>query len=186
VPFSRSISCSIEQGDNIDLSAITTTVHVGAHTDAPNHYQRGGQDIASRELDRYYGPCQVIEVSVGRHERIVPSHVGVAITAPRVLFKTGTFPDPNHFSTDFASLSAELVGWLADRGVVLVGIDTPSIDLFEDKQLQSHTAVAQADMGILEGIVLARVQPGTYVLIALPLKIEGADASPVRAALAPA
>ena len=72
---------------------------------------------------------------------------------------------------------------LASQGVVLVGIDTPSIDLSQDKLLESHQAVARNDMAILEGIVLDGVAPGNYTLIALPLKIEGADASPVRAVL---
>jgi arylformamidase len=67
--------------------------------------------------------------------------------------------------------------------VKLVGIDTPSIDLAEDKILQSHHAVARHDMAILEGIVLDQVKPGMYQLIALPLSIERADATPVRAVL---
>jgi arylformamidase len=67
--------------------------------------------------------------------------------------------------------------------VKLVGIDTPSIDLAEDKVLESHQAVFSHDMAILEGIVLGHVSEGIYQLIALPLKIEGADATPVRAIL---
>jgi arylformamidase len=75
------------------------------------------------------------------------------------------------------------VDFLAERGVRLVGIDTPSIDLQEDKVLESHQAVLRADMAILEGVVLDAVDPGIYTLIALPLRIPGADASPVRAVL---
>jgi arylformamidase len=183
VPFSRSISASFAAGANLDLSSITTTVHVGAHTDAPNHYRADGVGMASRSLERYYGPCQVISVDVGRGERIFPAQVGVEIEAPRVLFHTGTFPDPDHFNEDFAALSPELVAFLHERGVELVGIDTPSIDPCDSKNLESHGAVADRDMAILEGIVLEGVEPGVYTLIALPLRIEGADASPVRAVL---
>ena len=183
VPFSRDVALDMTGGDHLTLSAITTTVHVGAHTDGPNHYAADGDGIGERSLDYYYGPCQVISVDVGRSSRIVPKDIVGAITAPRVLFKTGTFPDPNHFNEDFASLSAELVEHLAAEGVRLVGIDTPSIDQFSDKVLESHHAVHKHDMAILEGIVLDKVPDGTYVLAAFPLKLTGVDASPVRAVL---
>jgi arylformamidase len=107
----------------------------------------------------------------------------VPIQAPRVLFKTGSFPDPEHFNTDFCSLSPELVDHLAQAGVVLVGLDTPSVDPVDSKALQAHNAIYRADMAILEGVVLDAIAPGVYTLIALPLKIEGGDASPVRAVL---
>lgn len=108
---------------------------------------------------------------------------GVKILAHRVLFKTSSFPNPNQWNSDFISLSAELVDFLAAQGVFLVGIDTPSVDLFEDKVLESHRAIYQHNMAILEGVVLEAVPEGVYTLVALPLKIEQADASPVRAIL---
>ncbi len=183
VPFSRTITCAISEGANLDLSSIATTVHVGAHTDAPSHYDGNGEGIGERPLDAYLGLCQVIRVWIGAGERLRPEHVTEPIRAPRVLFHTGTFPDPERFNTDFASLSPELVHELADQGVCLVGIDTPSIDLFDDKALLSHTAVAKRDLAILEGICLDDVKAGLYTLIALPLRLPGADASPVRAIL---
>lgn len=184
VAFSRTMACAIADGANIDLSSIRTTVHVGAHTDAPNHYVRDGADIASRDLDLYYGRCQVVSVDIARNERVLPAHVPTSITAPRVLFRTGTFPDPDHFSTDFAALSPELVHWLASLGVRLVGLDTPSVDPFSSKALESHQAIASHDMAILEGVVLHPTIPdGHYILSALPLRIAEADASPVRAVL---
>ncbi len=183
VPFSREIACSIAGGANIDLSSIRTTVHVGAHTDAPSHYVAGGQTIEQRPLERYYGPCDVMSVAVGRGERVTPAHLPRPPSTPRVLLRTGTFPNPDRFDEDFAALSPELVDWLADRGVSLVGIDTPSIDPCHDKVLASHQAVARRDLAILEGIVLGHVPDGVYTLIALPLKLAGADASPVRAVL---
>jgi arylformamidase len=185
VGFSRSVALSIAGGANLDLSSITTTVHLGAHTDAPSHYVGGGPGIGDRALDRYLGRCQVVRVDVSRGSRVRPEHVRDPIVAPRVLFHTGTFPDPNHWNSDFASLSPELVDWLAPQGVVLVGIDTPSVDPEADRELLSHHAIARHDLGILEGIVLDDVEPGEYVLVALPLRIPGADASPVRAVLLP-
>lgn len=184
VKLSRAVALDMHQGDNLTLSAVTTTVHIGAHADAPNHYARDGAAIAERDLGLYYGPCQVIGVTVGRGERITPSHLAHArITTPRVLLKTGTFPDPNHFNEDFAALSPELVDALAGQGVRLVGIDTPSVDLFADKALLAHNAIHRHDMAVLETIVLGHVSAGEYGLIALPLRLAGADASPVRAVL---
>lgn len=180
---SREVLVDIDGGARYDLSTLRTTVHVGAHTDAPRHYDRDGQDIAARDLSYYYGPCQIISVDVERGSRIRPGHVEGPITAPRVIFKTGTFPDPDHWNEDFASLSPELVTWLAAQGVILVGLDTPSIDLMNDREMLSHQAVAMHDLAILEGVVLDHVAPGTYTLVALPLPLVGFDASPVRAVL---
>jgi arylformamidase len=183
VGYERRVSLSLDDGDNLTLSDIHTTVHVGAHADAPSHYLQGGEAIGARPLDLYYGPCQVIEVSLARSARIRPGDVKAEVRAPRVLFKTGSYPDPTHFNQDFNSLSPELVAMLAAGGVRLVGIDTPSMDPFADKVLESHHAIARQDMAVLEGLVLEHVAAGLYTLIALPLKLEGVDASPVRAAL---
>lgn len=183
VPYTRDITCAFVDGANLDLSSIRATVHLGAHTDAPSHYHPDGGGIDARPLDRYYGLCEVIRVNVGRGERIRPAHLPHLPTAPRVLFCTGTFPDPEAWNTDFAALSPELVHVLADAGVGLIGIDTPSVDLFDDKALLSHQVIYARDLAILEGIVLTSVPPGHYTLVALPLALEGADASPVRAAL---
>ncbi len=183
VAYRRDDTVAFADGGNLDLSSITTTLHVGAHADAPRHYHPDGVGIDARPLDRYLGPCQVIRVDVARGARIQPQDLPGPITAPRVLLATGTFPDPDAWNTDFASLSPALVDHLADAGVVLVGIDTPSVDPFDDANLHAHNAVYRRDLAVLEGIVLDAVTPGTYTLIALPLRLAEADASPVRAVL---
>ncbi len=183
VPYRREVGLAIASGANIDLSAIHTTLHLGAHVDAPSHYAAAGESIEKRPLDLYMGPCEVVEVSLPRNARIRPSDLTSWPEAPRVLFKTSSFPDPNVFSTDFVSLSPGLVEALADRGVVLVGLDTPSVDAFADKKLESHQALFRRGLANLEGLDLSAVSPGPYTLIALPLRLEGADASPVRAVL---
>jgi len=184
VPFARTVSADMHAGANLTLSDIRTTLHVGAHADAPSHYVANGEDIAARRLELYIGKCVVLHVDVNRNERVRPADLaGKAITAPRVLFRTGTFPDPRHWNDDFASLSPELIDSLHDRGVVLVGIDTPSVDPLESKALEAHNALATYDMANLEGLVLDDVAEGEYELIAAPLRIRGADASPVRAIL---
>lgn len=182
-PLSREVLCDMKKGDNITLSTLRATAHLGAHADGPNHYGRDAAGIGERALTLYIGPCQVIRVDAQRGTRIGVDAIRTPIVTSRVLFATGTFPDPNHFNEDFAALSPELIDRLAADGVRLVGIDTPSIDLFTSKDLPSHAAVLRNDMAILEGLVLRDVPPGEFELIALPLKLMGFDASPVRAIL---
>ena len=183
-PFSRKIDLDFFHDDNLRLSHITASVHIGAHADAPSHYHQQGVSIEKRDLNFYLGAAQVVEVSMERGGRILPQHLSHSkIEAPRILFKTGSFPDPQSWNGDFNSLSPETIRFLQGQGVRLVGIDTPSVDPCEDKELMAHREIYSADMAILEGLVLENVEPGLYSLMALPLRIEGADASPVRAVL---
>ncbi len=184
-PFNLNVNLSQKAGDNLDLSEIKTTVHIGAHTDAPSHYHQDGETMEYRSLHFYMGPCQVIEVSLAKNKRIMPEDVKVEIQAPRVLFKTNSFPNPDVWNGDFNSLSPELIEKLKMSGVMTVGIDTPSVDPASEKNLSSHHALYKNNMAVLEGIVLENVNEGLYNLIALPLKIKDADASPVRAILLP-
>lgn len=182
--FESNVALSFQKGDHLALSSIRSTVHVGAHVDAPSHYHRDGVSIEKRDLKYYLGIAQVVTVKLPRGERILPRHIqNLKISATRVLFKTGSFPDPNHWNGDFNSLSPELIEDLSKKGVILVGIDTPSVDPAESKGLECHQAIYRANLAILEGIVLDQVPDGVYTLLALPLRIEGADASPVRAIL---
>jgi arylformamidase len=182
-PARREVLLDRTRGDAVTLSTLHATVHLGAHADAPSHYAVGAPDIASRRLELYLGPCQVVRVDVARGERVTRDLVHAPITEPRVLVATGTFPDPAVFNRDFAALAPELVDDWHHRGVVLVGIDTPSVDLFDCKELRSHRRFLAHDMAILEGLTLAGVPEGRYELIALPLKLQSFDASPVRAVL---
>ena len=179
----REVLCDMRQGANLTLSTLHATVHLGAHVDAPNHYGQGAPAIHERSLDYYLGPCQVIRVVTPRGHRLRPQELRAPVRAPRVLLATGTFPDPDNFNEDFAALSPELVEALHAQGVILIGIDTPSVDLFDSKDLAAHRAFLTRDMAILEGLVLRDVPEGVYELIALPLRLVGFDASPVRAVL---
>jgi arylformamidase len=183
VPYRSSKSARLADGGGIDLGAMHTTYHVGAHTDAPQHYRLGGRDASELPLEAYHGPCQVIEVDVRRGERFDLKHLKQRPTAPRILFKTGTFPDPETWNEDFAAPEPALIDHLGQAGVVLVGFDTPSTDLFHSKGLPAHQALFKHGMMNLEGLVLSHVKPGHYTLMALPLPLEDADGSPVRAVL---
>lgn len=182
-PPTREVLADIENGDEVTLSTLHATVHLGAHVDAPSHYGSGARSIDRQALDIYLGPCQVVRIEVPRATRILPRDVTATIQAPRVLLATGTYPDPVVFNEDFTALSPELVEMLAGNGVTLIGIDTPSVDLFDSKNMPAHQACLAHDVAILEGLVLDGVPEGGYELIALPLKLVGFDASPVRAVL---
>ena len=202
-PLSREVLLEIDGGDNVTLSTLRATVHLGAHADGPSHYGKNAPAIHERALDYYLGRCQVMRIDAGRATRIAmnvfleavgqvsaPGEISLPSAAlaqihltPRLLFATGTYPDPQNWNSDFAALSVELIDFLHDRGVITVGIDTPSIDLFDAKDLPAHKAILRHDMAILEGLVLKDVPEGVYELIALPLPLVGFDASPVRAIL---
>jgi len=182
-PLSREVLCDMARGDNITLSTLRATVHLGAHADAPSHYGLDAPTIDKRSLDYYLGPCQVMRVEVSSGVRIQPESLTEGVRAPRVLIATGTHPVTEVFREDFAALSVELIDHLHRQGVRTIGIDTPSVDLFASKDLPTHKRILRHDMAILEGLVLADVPDGLYELIALPLKLVGFDASPVRAIL---
>ena len=182
-PPSREVLLDLARGDTVTLSTLTATVHLGAHADAPSHYGVSAPAIGHRSLEYYLGTCQVMHVSVARGARAGVADLTGLVRAPRLLLATGTFPDPERWNSDFAGLAPELVDALAGQGVRLVGIDTPSVDLMESKDLPAHHAFLRHDMAILEGLVLRDVPDGLYELIALPLRLEGFDASPVRAVL---
>jgi arylformamidase len=184
--FRRKVAMSFKDGQHLDLSSITTTLHVGAHADAPSHYAPTGTTIEKRNLNRYIGPCAVVRVSAGARERIGRKHIkGVIPQVGRILFATHSFNDPDKWHDDFNSFDPALIEELAATGVVLIGIDTPSVDPSDSKDLPSHKMIFKHDMSILEGLILKDVPVGEYFLSALPLPIAGGDASPVRAVLWP-
>jgi arylformamidase len=180
-PPTREVLCDMHRGDNITLSTMRATVHLGAHADAPSHYGKDAPTMEARCLDYYIGPCQLMRVSAKPNERVTLPNVEVK--AERFLLATGTYPDFENFNREFAAYDPALIDRLHKKGVKLIGIDTPSIDLFDSKDLPSHQMVLRNDMAILEGLVLRDVPEGLYELIALPLKLVGFDASPVRAIL---
>lgn len=184
--FRREVALSMKTGANLELSRIISTVHLGAHADAPSHYHVDGQGISERAVTRYLGKAQVIRVQgLKPRERVRVEHIQQAILAPRVLIDTQTFPDPEKWNSDFSSFSPELLEWLSDQKVSLVGIDTPSVDPEDSKALEAHQILRKRDLAVLEGLLLQNVPEGIYTLIALPLPIEDGDASPVRALLVP-
>ncbi len=182
-PLVRNICSDMERGAATTNSWLKTSVHAGAHADALSHFGIDGATIDEMPLDYYIGSCQVLRPKVERGQRVVPEMLKTPVVAQRVLFATGTYLDFENFNKDFAGLSPELIHMLSERGVKLVGIDTPSVDTFEAPGLPAHAAVLEYKMAILETLDLSDVPEGIYELIALPLRLVGFDASPVRAVL---
>lgn len=183
-PYSQQWCATIGPGCPVNVSAITLSPHVGAHADAPLHYDAGGASIGHVDLDAFLGPCRVIH-AMGCGPLIEWRHIEHAVTADlpaRVLVRTYE-KAPTSWDPDLAAYAPETVARLADRGVQLIGIDTASIDPATSKTLESHMAIRARGLRVLENLVLDEVAEGDYELIALPLKLTEADASPVRAVL---
>jgi arylformamidase len=191
--FASRLTWSLAEGASVNLSALTTTPHLGSHADAPFHSEPDGASIADLPLAPFLGPCRV--VAVPPEPLIEPRHLVGLDTGeldladpPRLLLKTGSVPPlaaGAPFPERFSAISPALARLLAARGVLLVGLDTPSVDPFDSKTLDAHHALAAGGVAILEGLDLSQVPPGLYELIALPLNLAGLDASPVRAVLRP-
>lgn len=172
----------MEEGSPVNVSAVTMSTHTGAHADAPLHYDANGRDIASVELEPYLGECLVIDArKVGA--LIEPRDLPALDGATRAIFRTFEHFPREAWIEETTAFAPETIDLLAAKGVRLVGIDAPSIDPQDSKTMLAHRAVLKHDMRILEGLVLDDVAPGRYELIALPLSIANADASPVRAIL---
>jgi arylformamidase len=173
----------IGPGCPVNLTALTLSPHLGAHADAPLHYADGAPAIGAVSLAPYLGPCRVIH-AIGCRPLVRPEHIAHALAGlpPRVLVRTCERA-PTRWSEDFAAYAPETIELLASRGVLLVGIDSQSVDPATSKTLDSHHLLLRHDLRVLENLVLDEVPPGDYELIALPLKLVQACASPVRAIL---
>jgi arylformamidase len=182
-PYEESRVWTIGPGCPVNVSRVTMSTHTGSHADAPLHYDPEGKPIGGLDLDTYLGPCLVLDAT-GRHPLVTPEVVAPFLGArpERVLLKTCA-RRPDAWNPDFTAVHPEAVDLLAASGCRLVGIDTPSLDPQESKTMDAHHRVRVHGLAIIEGLVLDRVAPGAYELIALPLNLAGLDAAPVRAVL---
>lgn len=174
---------SIGPGCPVNVSRFTMSTHTGAHADAPFHYDEAGAAAAALALEPYLGPCRVIHaLGAARIER---GHLAGRLSprVPRVLLRTYARAPRDRWDPGFAAVAADAIEALAEAGVRLVGVDTPSLDPQDSKTMDAHRAVRRGGLAILEGLVLDDVAEGDYELIALPLKLATLDAAPVRAVL---
>lgn len=168
----------------VNIGQVTAPLHAGTHADAPLHYSNAGVDSAGSSLGAYIGPCVVTDVRhAGERVELADCDWDALKGASRVLFRTYERFPHEEWDENFKAIAPEVVARLRENGAVLIGVDTPSLDPQSSKTMDAHHEVLAGDMRILEGLVLDDVPPGEYELIALPLPLEGADASPVRAVL---
>lgn len=174
----------MEAGASVNVVRITLSPHTGAHADAPLHYDADGAPIGAVALEPYLGPCRVIDC-IGAAPLVTPAHVQpwLAGVPPRVLLRTYAQAPLTHWDSAFCAIAPATLDLLAACGVTLIGVDSPSLDPQDSETMDAHRRVCAHSMAILEGLVLDAVAPGDYELIALPLKLASADASPVRAVL---
>jgi arylformamidase len=182
--FRRQWNLRLERGQSCNLSAVTMSLHTGTHIDAPYHFDDAGSDIASLALKHYAGPARVVTMNI---ERCISAGDLAVLSwdrVERILFKTR--PDglsDTHFDSRFVYLTKDAAEFLGERDILLVGTDAPSVDAFDSKTMETHKALLRHGTAILEGARLNQVPDGDYELICLPLKLAGADGSPVRAVL---
>ncbi|MEE8576721.1 MAG: cyclase family protein [candidate division Zixibacteria bacterium] len=188
VSFETFQTMQLSQGDSVNVGAVKMSLHTGTHVDAPRHFTNEGAAIDAVDLAPYIGTALVVDLTLGDRSNLLSgiplSHLDAIKEgqANRILFKTGTGSN-REFPDRFAHLSEEAASELTRTGIQLVGIDTPSVDRVDAKSLVVHQILNAANIAILENLRLDSVAGGIYELIALPLKLSGMDASPVRAIL---
>ena len=182
--FSSVWAARIGPGCPVNVSTLTLSPHTGAHADAPLHYDDAGAAIGTLDLAPYVGRCRVVHaIGCGALVRWSDLEHALDDLPERVLVRTYRTAPVDRFDPDLAAFAPDTVERLADRGVRLIGIDTASIDPAPSKSLDSHQVIRRRGLRVLENLVLDEVAEGDYELIALPLKLTTADASPVRAVL---
>ncbi len=184
-PFHFELKWKIAAGATVNVGAVETGFHSGTHTDAVFHFDPKGQTIERADLSTFIGPAIVADVT--NFSTIEVSHLercGNALRdAPRLLLKTGGWPNDKVFPKEIPVISSDVPPWLQARGVRLLGVDVPSVDPIDSKDLHNHHALAEGGIAIVESLDLSRVEEGQYHFAGLPLKIAGGDAAPLRAIL---
>jgi arylformamidase len=176
---------SIETGGIANVSSITMSLHTGTHIDAPYHFIKRGNDIASVDLSRFIGPSKVFELDV---KTSITAHdlSGLPINEDDIIiFKTSNsyLPETEKFSEKFICLDVSAADFLIEKKVKTIGVDSISTDDFQSNDFPIHILLLSGNIGIIEGLRLQDVSQGEYFLSCLPLNIEGAEASPARAVL---
>lgn len=184
-PFSFKLSATKKETGSVNIGQITTSLHMGTHVDAPFHFDDDGATIEDLELDVFIGPTRLIDVSqcpaICRKTLEAFDLEGVT----RLLLRTGSSGDPRRFPQSIPAPDPDIAPFLQEKGIRLIGVDLPSVDPLDSKSLSTHHALARHGIYILENLMLGHVTPGDYELIALPLSLREADASPVRAVIRP-
>lgn len=184
-PFHYETTVTKEESGSVNIGRITMSTHIGTHVDAPFHFRDDGKRIVEMDVERYIGPCKVVDV--GGNPQIDADILRKVLSSPteRLLIKTALPNKPDYFPDDVQPITSDGAAYMSELGVKLVGVDSPSVDPIASKTLDGHHALHHHDIYILENVMLDHVPVGDYELIALPLAMVEADGSPVRAVLKP-
>ncbi|WP_227395842.1 arylformamidase [Jeotgalibacillus aurantiacus] len=182
--FSYEVSWGMEESGSVNVGRIEMSAHSGTHIDAPFHFKEDGKKVHELDVDRYMTTATVVDVT-GKDTIFIEDLQSKLEngTANAVLLKTLSWHDRSVFPEKIPVMDHNVPAFLADKGIRLIGLDLPSVDPIDNKELENHHKLLEQDIYILEGLVLDHVEEGEYELIALPLNIVGADGSPVRAVL---
>lgn len=182
-PFSYKVNWSKNDSGSVNVGQINMSLHTGTHIDAPFHFDNDGKKVIDLDLDLYIGNARVIHLSnktsIGVNELSNFDLQGVT----RLLIRTDAWKNRSIFPQTIPHIQPELAAYLSELGVRLIGLDLPSVDPLESKELSAHHELAGHNIHILEGLILDDIGPGNYELAALPLPLVEADGSPVRAVL---
>lgn len=184
-PFSYEVSWSMEDSGSVNVGKVTMSVHTGTHIDAPFHFNNEGSKTAELDIQLYVGNARLIEVKGKKSIGAIDLEPFDLEGVERLIIKTGSWDNQNVFPDEITYMREDLGPFLASKGIRLLGLDVPSVDPLDSKDLPAHHSLNNSGVHILESLLLDDVTPGEYELIALPLKIEGADGSPVRALIRP-
>ena len=187
-PPSQEFVSHTDRGDSATVSEWKMSSHTGTHMDARMHFIPGGWTMESLDLGRSVGPCRVVDLTyVDGHVSRADLEAAEVAGQARLLLKTRNsnlgFMQREEFEEGYAAISREAAEYLVEIGVETIGVDYLSVEPFEDEEFHTHHTLLGADVVILEGLVLADVEPGEYFLVCLPLKLAGSDGSPARAIL---
>jgi arylformamidase len=179
----------IEQGANANVTLCRMTAHTGTHMDAPLHFLPGRDGIDAFPLGTGIGAARVVSIPVSCPVITEAELEGRDIRAgDRILFKTRNSLrnwERLEFQPDYTGMHASAARFLADAGVLLVGVDYLSVGVFEGDGRETHRILLSAGIWIVEGLDLSQVPEGDYDMVCLPLRIAGCDGSPARVALRP-
>ena len=195
VSFRYQVNGRIADGLNVNVGSISMSLHNGTHGDASYHFDDNGWTMEQAKLETYFGPAVVVDLSEryavgpqgGRFPQVQIANLEHAAddlrATGRLLLKTGVWRDPKVFPDPIPTLALGVPAWLESLGVKLLGLDVPSVDEIDAKELVNHHAIGAAGINIVESLDLSAVSAGRYNFVALPLKIAGGDGSPLRAIL---
>lgn len=181
--FQYQLSWSMAETGSVNVGQVTMSIHTGTHIDAPFHFDNDGQKTIDLDVDVYMGAARVIQLPKGQSIEPTSFAKHSLEGVKRLIVRTDAWPDKSSFPEWIPPVDESMAPFLADHGVVLLGLDLPSVDPLESKLLPAHHALSTHGIHILEGLVLDAIEPGDYELAAVPLPLVDADGSPVRALL---